>query len=431
MQLKDLFPLLKDTFTSFSETKCPRLAAALSYYTIFSIAPILIVVISIAALFFNASNARTEIIAQIGQVVGPTGADAIGEILTNANKGGKGGSIVATIIGFGTILVGATGLFAALQDSLNTIWGVMPKPDAGILVMIKARLLSFVMVLGIGFLLIVSLVASVAVKAASDWLGALLGGAEWIAPVLNVVLFFVLITAFFAMLFKILPDAQIQWRDVWVGAALTSVLFSVGKSILSWYLARPGTASAYGSAGALVVLLLWINYASQILFFGAEFTKVYANRFGSHIEPEEHAQELLPEQRAAQGINPHSEMGAKENAKAKGGKERAQGQAAVSALRGKNGEPIKGDPLPSDQNLTPEEKTAKIAELRAEAKKNFEFSMAVLAGGLAAVVFALKKRENDNHKELRRLNERNLPPRRDAATPTERRDDAARKARRK
>ena len=432
MQLKDLFPLLKDTFTSFSETKCPRLAAALSYYTIFSIAPILIVVISIAALFFNAANARAEIIKQISEVVGSTGADAIGEILTNANKGGKGGNIVATVIGFATILVGATGLFAALQDSLNTIWGVMPKPDAGIFVMIKARLLSFVMVLGIGFLLIVSLVASVAVKAASDWLGALLGGAEWIAPVLNVVLFFVLITAFFAMLFKILPDAQIQWRDVWVGAALTSVLFSVGKSILSWYLARPGTASAYGSAGALVVLLLWINYASQILFFGAEFTKVYANRFGSHIEPEEHAQELLPAQRAAQGINPHSEMGAKENAKARdGAPATAKSKAAVSALRDKNGNVIKGDPLPSDQNLTPEEKTAKIAELRAEAKKNFEFSMAVLAGGLAAVVFALKKRENDNHKELRRLNERNLPPRRDAATPTERRDDAARKARRK
>ena len=171
MQLKDLFPLLKDTFTSFGETKCARLAAALSYYTIFSIAPILIVVISIAALFFNASSARTEIVAQIGNIVGSTGADAIGEILTNANKGGQGGNIIATVVGFVTILVGATGLFAALQDSLNTIWGVEPKPDAGIFVMVKARVLSFVMVLGIGFLLIVSLVASVAVKAASDWLG--------------------------------------------------------------------------------------------------------------------------------------------------------------------------------------------------------------------------------------------------------------------
>ena len=425
MQLKDLFPLLKDTFTAFGETKCARLAAALSYYTIFSIAPILIVIISIAALFFNASNARTEIINQIGQVVGSTGADAIGEILTNANKGGKGGSIVATIIGFITILVGATGLFAALQDSLNTIWGVMPKPDAGIFVMIKARLLSFVMVLGIGFLLIVSLVASVAVKAASDWLGALMGGAEWIAPALNVLLFFVLITAFFALMFKILPDAKIQWRDVWIGAGITSILFSVGKAVLSWYLARPGTASAYGSAGALVVLLLWINYASQILFFGAEFTKVYANRFGSHIEPEDHAQEILPEQRAAQGIKPEPTH--------KGARNRAAREAATANATDatKAEKPVKGDPLPSDQKLTPEEKTAKIAELRAEAKKNFEFSMAVLAGGLAAVVFALKKRENDNHKELRRLNEKNLPPRRDAAPPPRRRDEAARKSRRK
>ena len=407
MQLKDLFPLLKDTFTAFGETKCARLAAALSYYTIFSIAPILIVVISIAAIFFNASDARTEIVNQISQVVGSTGAEAIGEILTNANKGGKGGNIIATVIGFATILVGATGLFAALQDSLNTIWGVEPKPDAGILVMIKARLLSFVMVLGIGFLLIVSLVASVAVKAASDWLGAMLGGAEWIAPALNLVLFFVLITAFFAMMFKILPDAEIQWRDVWVGAALTSVLFSVGKSVLSWYLARPGTASAYGSAGALVVLLLWINYASQILFFGAEFTKVFANRFGSHIEPEAHAQEILPEKRAAQGL-----------------KVEPTHRGATTAATSKAGS-AKDNALPSDKNLSPEEKLAKIAELRAENKKNFEFSMAVVAGALMAVVFALKKREGKNHQELKRLSEKNSPPRpqRDA------REEAARKSR--
>ena len=388
MQLKDLFSLLKDTVASFGETKCARLAAALSYYTIFSIAPILIVVISIAALFFNAAQARSEIIAQISQVVGPTGAEAIGEILTNANKGGQGGNIIATVIGFATILVGATGLFAALQDSLNTIWGVEPKPDAGIIVMIKARLLSFVMVLGIGFMLIVSLVASVAVKAAADWLGGILGGAQWIAPVLNVVLFFVLLTLFFALMFKVLPDAEIQWHDVWIGAAITSILFSVGKFALSWYLSRPGTASAYGSAGALVVLLLWINYASQILFFGAEFTKVYANRFGSKIEPEAHAQEILPEHRASQGIAPHSATA--------GAKDKIARNAKVE--RNADGT-LKGDPLPSDKTLSSAEKTAKIAELRAESKKNFEFSMAVVAGALMAVVVALKKRERDNYRD--------------------------------
>ena len=393
MQLKDLFPLLKDAVTAFGETKCARLAAALSYYTIFSIAPILIVVISIAALFFNADAARNNIIEQIGNVVGSTGAQAIGEILTNANKGGKGGNIIASIVGFATILVGATGLFAALQDSLNTIWGVEPKPDAGIFVMIKARLLSFVMVLGIGFLLIVSLVASVAVKALADWLGGVLGGAEWIAPVLNVVIFFLLITVFFAGMFKVLPDAEIQWRDVWVGAGITSLLFSAGKFALSWYLARPGTASAYGSAGALVVLLLWINYASQILFFGAEFTKVYANRFGSKIEPEKHAQEILPEHRAAQGIAPHPKtVGATSNAKAKTAPRDPQGK-------------LKPGALPSDKTLTPAEKTAKIAELRAESKKNFEFSMAVVAGALMAVVVALKKRENDHYRDVARRSE--------------------------
>ena len=399
MQLKDLFPLLKDTFTSFGETKCARLAAALSYYTIFSIAPILLVIISLAAIFLDPETVRKGIIEQIGSNVNSSAANAVADILSNAKQTSHGGNIILTIIGFVTILAGATGLFAALQDSLNTIWGVEPKPDAGIFVMIKARLLSFVMVLGIGFLLIVSLAASVAVKAAADQLGMLLGGAEWIAPVLNVVIFFVLITGFFALMFKILPDAEIQWRDVWVGAGLTSVLFSVGKAILSWYLSRPGTASAYGSAGALVVLLLWINYASQILFFGAEFTKVFANRFGSHIEPEAHAQAILPEKRAAQGIKADpSQKGA--------------GNVATATA---------SDALPGDKKLSAAEKTAKIAELRAENKKNFEFSMAVVAGGLMAVVFALKRRENANHSELKRLNEKYAPPRRDESASKTRR----------
>lgn len=410
MQLQDLFPLLTETFAAFGESKCARLAAALSYYTIFSIAPILIVILSLAALFLDPQTVRQGILDQIGNNVNSTAADAVADILSSAKQSGQGGNIIATIVGFVTILVGATGLFAALQDSLNTIWGVEPKPDAGIVVMIKARLLSFVMVLGIGFLLIVSLVASVAVKAASDWLSTMMGGAEWIAPILNVLLFFVLITTFFGLMFKILPDAQIQWRDVWVGAIITSILFSVGKAVLSWYLSRPGTATAYGSAGALVVLLLWINYASQILFFGAEFTKVYANKFGSEIEPEEHAQEILPEHRAAQGIKAHPAMaGAKDK------------EGAPRSVKAKGDSEVKGDPLPSDKNLSPQEKLAKIAELRAESKKNFEFSMAVLAGGLMAVVFALKKRETQSHKELRRLNEKDAPPRRDAATPKGRR----------
>ena len=409
MQLKDLFPLLKETFTSFGETKCTRLAAALSYYTIFSIAPILLVIISLAAIFLDAETVRQGIIHQIGSNVNSTAANAVSDILTNAKQTSHGGNVLLTIVGFVTILVGATGLFAALQDSLNTIWGVEPKPDAGILVMIKARVLSFVMVLGIGFLLIVSLVASVAVKAASDWLGGILGGAEWIAPILNVILFFVLLTLFFALMFKILPDAQIQWSDVWVGSALTSVLFSVGKFALSWYLSRPGTASAYGSAGALVVLLLWINYASQILFFGAEFTKVYANQFGSHIEPEEHAQEISPEKRAAQGIKPDPTHKGAGNAASRNADER---HAATAT---------EGDALPSDKTLTSAEKTAKIAELRAENKKSFEFSMAVVAGALMAVVFALKKRENDNQQEVKRLNEKIAPPRRDESAPKVRR----------
>ena len=385
MKFKDLFPLLKDTFAAFGQDKISRLAAALSYYTIFSIAPILVVILSIAAIFFNAESARAGLMNQIGEVVGPTGADAISEILTNANKAGQGGNIVASIIGIATVLVGASGLFAALQDSLNTVWGVAPKPDAGIGYLIRSRFLSFAMVLGIGFLLIVSLAASTFVKAGAGWVSQLLGGAAWIAPLSNVIIFFFVLLILFAAIFKVLPDAKVQWHDVWVGAALTSVLFSVGKFALSWYLSRPGTASAYGSAGALVVLLLWINYASMILFFGAEFTKVYANKFGSHIEPDEDAIAVSDEARARQGLVPHPQV--------KGAK-----TADKSGLVG----PIKGDALPSDKNLSPAEKTAKIAELRAEARKNFEFSMAVVAGALAAVVWALKRRENHHLKIIER-----------------------------
>ena len=382
MKFKDLFPLLKDTFAAFGEDKVSRLAAALSYYTIFSIAPILVVILSIAAIFFNAQTARAGLMDQIGQVVGPTGANAIGEILTNANKAGQSGNIWASIIGIATVLVGASGLFAALQDSLNTVWGVAPKPDAGIGYLIRSRFLSFAMVLGIGFLLIVSLAASTFVKAGAGWVGQLLGGAAWIAPVFNVIIFFFVLLILFAAIFKVLPDAQVQWHDVWIGAALTSVLFSVGKFALSWYLSRPGTASAYGSAGALVVLLLWINYASMILFFGAEFTKVYANKFGSHIEPDADAMAVSDEARARQGLAPRPQN--------KGAKT-ADEKRALSA--------VKGDALPSDKTLSPAEKEAKIAELRAEARKSFEFSMAVVAGGLAAVVWALKRRENQGARE--------------------------------
>ena len=382
MKPKDLFSLLKDTFTAFGQDKVSRLAAALSYYTVFSIAPILIVIIGVAALFFNADTARAQILEQIQTNVNQTAADAVSEILSNANKNGQSGNIVATIIGFVTVLVGASGLFAALQDSLNTIWGVAPKPDAGFLYMIRSRFISFSMVLVIGFMLLVSLVLSTAVKGFSTQIGSVLGGAAWVAPVVNTVGFFVVITVLFAAIFKVLPDAKIEWPDVWIGAGITSLLFSVGKFILSWYLSRPGTASAYGSAGALVVLLLWINYASQILFFGAEFTKAYANKFGSHIEPEDDAIAVTEDARARQGLTPQTNGAGARDAKSANGK--------PSDAKSSNG---------SLDDLTPEEKNAKIRELREEAKKNFEFSMAVVAGGLAAVVWALKKRENEGYRE--------------------------------
>ena len=184
---------------------------------------------------------------------------------------------------------GATGAFAQLQDALNTIWGVVPKPGRGVLGILQDRLFSFMLVIGIGFLLLVSLVLSAALAALGKFFGYLLPVPEAILHIVNFVLSFGVITLLFAMMYKILPDVKIGWSDVWIGAAMTALLFSVGKFLIGLYLGKSGVASAYGAAGSLVVILLWVYYSSQILLFGAEFTFVYANKYGSHIEPSDNA----------------------------------------------------------------------------------------------------------------------------------------------
>jgi membrane protein len=214
----------------------------------------------------------------------------------------QGGSIVATIIGVVTLLFGASGVFGELQDSLNTIWEVQPKPGLGFFATLKKRFFSFAMVLGVGFLLLVSLVISAALAA----LGGMLGGAQedqsLIWKAINFAISFGVTTLLFALIYKILPDAKVQWRDVWIGAVVTALLFSIGKAALGWYLARPTTTSSYGAAGSFVALLLWVYYSAQILFLGAEFTQVYAKMYGSKIQPDEDAVPVTEEARAQQGI---------------------------------------------------------------------------------------------------------------------------------
>jgi membrane protein len=326
MKLKDLWGLLKETYQEWSEDKAPRLAAALSYYTIFSLAPLLVIVIAIAGLVFGQAAAQNRINVQIEGLIGQPGASAIQAMIASASNPRAG--IIATVIGIVTLLLGAAGLFGQLQDSLNTIWEIQTKPEKGLGGLIKKRFLSFTMVLGIGFLLLVSLVITAALSALDNFTTQLFPGFELVFQVVNFLISFGVITLLFAMIYKILPDAKLGWRDVWLGAAVTALLFSIGKLLIGLYLGHASVTSSFGAAGSLVVVLLWIYYSAQILFFGAEFTQVYARRYGSGVVPEAGAIRLTEEQRAQQGM-PHRE--AVERAAAIGTSVAVAGKATAEA----------------------------------------------------------------------------------------------------
>jgi membrane protein len=298
--------LIKETFSEWSEDKVPRLAAALAYYTAFALAPLLLIAITVAGFFFGREAASNQIAQQLAGLIGPSAAESINTMIESAGAN-KSGGIIASVIGIATLLFAASGVFGELQDSLNTIWEVQPKPDQGIMATIKQRFFSFAMVLGVGFLLLVSLVLSAVLGALGGMVGGEQADQSLIWKAINFVVSFGVITLLFALIYKYLPDVKIQWRDVWIGAMATALLFTIGKAALGWYLGRPGTTSTYGAAGSFVALLLWVYYSAQILFFGAEFTQVYAKSYGSQIEPAENAVPMTAEARAQQGI-PHSEQ---------------------------------------------------------------------------------------------------------------------------
>jgi len=302
--VKKLFNLLKATFKEWKEDKASRLAAALSYYTIFSLAPLLLVAITIVGFVMDPGDIEGELYAQIEDLIGMEGADMVRTMVDNAAASESKG--LAAVVSIVTLLIGATGVFMALKDSLNTIWDVRPAPGRGIKGMLKDRALAFSLIPGIGFLLLVSLIADTVLSVISRYASDVFPSELWLIAVriLSLVISFGVVTLLFAVIYKVLPDAKIEWRDVWVGAAVTALLFTIGRFAIGLYIGNSGTASAYGAAGALIVILLWIYYAAQILFFGAEFTQVYARRFGTQIEPEAGAVRLTDEQRAAQGLAP-------------------------------------------------------------------------------------------------------------------------------
>ncbi len=299
--MKDLLILFRQAFSEWSEDKAPRLAAALAYYTVFSIPPLLLTVIGIAGWFFDRSAVQKAVLDQVSGLLSPGMADAIATILDSTGSPGKGG--VAAAIGAVTLLIGASGVFGQLQDALNTIWEVKPKPGQGIWFLIQKRLFSFLMVLVLGFLLLVSMVLSTTLAALSGVIQTWLPGSSNVFGLINFFLPFAAITLLFGLMFKYMPDARMAWKDVWLGAVITSLLFNVGKTLIGLYLARSNPASAFGAAASIVLIFVWVYYSAQILLIGAEFTQVYAKHYGSGIAPVKHAVKVTEEERAEQGIS--------------------------------------------------------------------------------------------------------------------------------
>jgi membrane protein len=279
--------LLKTTATQWINDKCPQLGAALAYFTVFSLAPLVLILLAFFGLFFGSDHARDKIIEQLRYMIDPSGIQVIKDIASSAAKPQSG--ILATLLGVVVGLFGASGVFGQLQDALNTIWGVKAKPGAGPWAFLRARFLSFAMVAGVCFLLLVSLTVESVLRGLSTYLQNLLPGGHILALLLFLILDVGAVIALFAMIFRFLPDIKIGWRDVWIGASLTGLLFVLGKFILGLYLGSGAAGSAYGAASSLITLLLWIYYSAQILLFGAEFTQVYTHSYGSRIEPEDHA----------------------------------------------------------------------------------------------------------------------------------------------
>ena len=299
-----VYQLANGTIKNWLEDNALRLSAALAYYTVFSIAPLLVIAISIAGLVLGPDAVRGQLDDQLRGYIGKEAAAGLQTMVKSASQPTQGW--IGAVTGFATLLLGASGVFGQLKDALNTIWEVKLKPSGGVLGFIKERLLNFGMVLVIGFLLLTSLLLTTAVAALNKYLNQILHLSPIIWGGVSFLISFGLVTVLFALIFKVLPDAQVKWRNVWVGAAVTGGLFELGKLGLAFYLGRESTASSYGAAAAIILLLLWVYYTSCILFLGAEFTQVYAQANGDFIQPMPNALPVTAEARAQQGLSADS-----------------------------------------------------------------------------------------------------------------------------
>ena len=288
MNLRKAGRLLKETWQQWQEDKASRIAAALAYYTVFSISPLLVIAIAIAGAVFGQQNAQEQIINQLTQLVGEDGVKPILLALNNMSQPKIRG--IASLISIGILILGASGIFAQLQDALNTVWKVKPQPGQGILPFIRKRIFSFLMVLAIGFLLMLSLLLSTVVSTIVKYKRDFLPGSTIMWENLDFLLSLGLMTLMFGLMFKYVPDVKIAWKDVVVGSVITAVLFLFGKFLLGMYLSKGTLGSAYGAAGSLIVFLAWVYYSAQIVLLGAEFTQVYTRLYGSKVRARRHSQ---------------------------------------------------------------------------------------------------------------------------------------------
>jgi membrane protein len=284
----DIFSLLKETYKEWINDEPFELSSVVAYYAIFSLPALLVIIISVAGIYFGDEAVRGQVSSQIGEMLGKDAGEGIQTMIINTNKSGK--SVVATILGIATLLFGATGVFVQLQKSLNKVWNVKANPKEGLKRLLVLRATSLGLILAIGFLLLVSLVITAGLTAFAGWITHKLPDFMLYAMyVINFLISFGIMSLLFAMIYKFLPDVNIKWKTVWVGAIVTAILFEAGKFALSIYFGKAEPGSAYGAAGSIVLILLWVSYSCMILFFGAEFTQVYARRYGHTIEPSSHA----------------------------------------------------------------------------------------------------------------------------------------------
>jgi membrane protein len=296
MDLKQAWALTKESFSEWSNDYAPSMGAALSYYTLFSIAPLLIIVIAVAGLFFGVDAVRSLVFDQLHALMGEEGAEAVQDMIASAGEPSTGG--IAAVFSIAGLVIGATTVFNEIQNDLDRIWRAPAlEQSSGIWRLLRSRLLSFGMVLGIAFLLTVSLVTSAMLSMLGKWWDGWLGGWEAFAHALDVVVSLGLLTLVFALIYKMIPRVKVSWHDVWIGAGVTALLFTIGKVAIGLYLGKSDVTSSFGTAGSLVIVMIWVYYASQIFLLGAEFTRVYAEKFGSRRQE---ARERAADRRVAQ-----------------------------------------------------------------------------------------------------------------------------------